>query len=122
MTDPPLTFEGVITYHAANGEQAAHFFEHTLGLELAADDGGVRFYAPGGGLTIAVHVGSDSAEQPSLLFSTADLTAAAEHFLSKGCQVRELPWAAGSGFLARAPVGYTVAVIGESALASGGED
>jgi hypothetical protein len=50
------------------------------------------------------------------MFSTPDLTAAAEHFLQRGCSVRELPWAEGAGFLARSPDGHVVCVVGEEAL------
>ena len=53
-------------------------------------------------------------EPPYLLFSAADLTGAAEHFLERGCSVRELPWAAGGGFLARSPEGHTVCIVARS--------
>ena len=39
MSDDLLHFEGVIGYAAADGAEAAHFFEHTLGLSPAAEDG-----------------------------------------------------------------------------------
>ena len=72
----------------------------------------MRFFDLGSGNAIAVDVsGASAGEPPYLLFSAADLTAAAEHFLERGCQVRELPWATGSGFLARSPEGHSVRVI-----------
>jgi predicted enzyme related to lactoylglutathione lyase len=118
---PPLTFEGVIGYAVSEPEEAVHFFEHTLGLQLAAADGPLRMYALGESLTIAVDVtGASAGEAPYLLFSTPDLTAAAEHFLERGCNVKELPWATGSGFLARTPEGHTVCVVDEEAM--GGPD
>lgn len=117
MTAPDLTFEGVIGYSAGEPEEAVHFFEHTLGLPLAAADGPLRMYQLGDALTVAVDVtGSSAGEPPYLLFSTPDLTAAAEHFLERGCHVKELPWATGSGFLARSPEGHTVCVVDEAAM------
>ncbi len=114
---PALTFEGVVGYGVQEPEEAQHFFEHTLGLELGGEDGGLRFYTLAGGLTLAVDAtGGMAGEPPYLLFSSPDVTAAAEHFLQRGCQVRELPWATGAGFLARAPEGHTVCVIAETAL------
>ena len=118
-----LSFEGVVGYSVGEAEEASHFFEHTLGLELGAEDGTLRFYALGQGMTLAVDVSGGSAgEPPYLLFSTPDVTAAAEHFLGLGCQVKELPWATGAGFIARSPEGHTVAVLDATALASDGED
>ena len=115
---PALTFEGVIAYPADDPAEAAHFFEHTLGLRLAAEDGPLRFYALSDDLAVAIDVSAQPGEsgQPYLLFSASDITAAAEHFLQKGCQVRELAWAPGSGFLARSPEGRTVCVVDESSL------
>jgi catechol 2,3-dioxygenase-like lactoylglutathione lyase family enzyme len=107
-----LTFEGVIGYGAADAEEAEHFFAHILGLPLAGEEGALRFYDLGSGATAAVDVsGAMASERPYLLFSSHDLTAAAEHFLERGCSVRELPWATGAGFLARSPEGHTVCVI-----------
>ncbi len=118
MADPVFTFQGVIAYSAGDEEEASHFFEHTLGLELGAQEGGLRFYGLGEGMTLTVDVsGTMVGEPPYLLFSTANVVEAAEHFLQRGCQVRELPWApGGAGFLARAPEGHTVAVIDAAAL------
>ena len=108
-----LTFEGVIGYSVSEPEEASHFFEHTLGLELGAQDGTLRFYALGAGMTLTVDVsGADTGASPYLLFSAADIHAAADHFVERGCQIRPLSWAPeGAGFLARAPEGHTVAVI-----------
>jgi predicted enzyme related to lactoylglutathione lyase len=107
-----LNFEGVFGYGVTEPEEAAHFFEHTLGLAPAGEEGGLRFYGLGSGLAVAVDVsGASAGEPPYLLFSAPDITAAAEHFLQRGCAVRELPWATGSGFLARSPEGHTVCVI-----------
>lgn len=120
--DSPLTFEGVLTYSVAEPAEAVHFFEHTLGLvpaalEPGADDGTLRLYQLSAGLTLAVDIsGASAGEPPCLLFSAPDLTAAAEHFLQRGCSVRELPWAVGSGFLARAPEGHSVCVVATAAL------
>ena len=84
----------------------------TLGLEPAGTEGGLRFYSLGDGTAVAVDVsGAMAGEPPYLVFSATDLAAAAEHFLQRGCSVRELPWATGSGFLARAPEGHTVCVV-----------
>jgi hypothetical protein len=114
-----FTFEGVIGYSAGDDEEASHFFEHTLGLELGAQDGSLRFYALADGVTLTVDVSGGMAGQPPyLLFSAANVVEAAEHFLQRGCQVRELSWApGGAGFLARSPDGHTVAVIDAAALA-----
>ncbi|HYM15049.1 MAG TPA: hypothetical protein VEZ14_05780 [Dehalococcoidia bacterium] len=119
MNQGLLRFEGIIGYATASAEEAAHFFEHTLGLELGADDGGLRFYPLAENLTLAVDVtGGDAA--PYLLFSTARLVEAGEHFLERGCQLRELPWApGGAGFMARAPEGHTVCVVDEASLDGG---
>jgi catechol 2,3-dioxygenase-like lactoylglutathione lyase family enzyme len=108
-----LTFEGVIGYAVSEPEEADHFFEHTLGLQLGAQDGALRFYAIGEGLTLTVDVsGADTAASPYLLFSTEDVPAAADHFVERGCQVRPLSWAPeGRAFIARAPEGHIVAVI-----------
>ena len=116
-----LSFEGVVGYSVGEAEEASHFFEHTLGLELGAEDGTLRFYALGQGMTLAVDVSGGSAgEPPYLLFSAKNVVDAAEHFLQRGCQVRELPWApGGAGFLARSPEGHTVAVVDAAALDDG---
>lgn len=108
-----LTFEGVIGYAVSEPEEAAHFFEHTLGLQLGAQEGALRFYAVGEGLTLSVDVsGLDTGASPYLLFSTDDVPAAADHFVERGCQVRPLPWAPeGRAFIARAPEGHAVAII-----------
>jgi catechol 2,3-dioxygenase-like lactoylglutathione lyase family enzyme len=107
-----FAFEGVIGYAAGDAEEAEHFFGHVLGLPLAAEEGAVRFYALDDAAAVAVDTSGEMAgEPPYLLFSAADLTAAAEHFLERGCSVRELPWAAGSGFLARSPEGHTVCIV-----------
>ena len=113
-----FTFEGVVAFSAGDEEEAAHFFEHTLGLELGAQEGSLRFYALGEGMTLTVDVSGEMAGQPPyLLFSTANVVEGAEHFLQRGCQVRELPWApGGAGFLARSPEGHTVAVIDAATL------
>lgn len=112
MAETALTFEGIVGYGVREPEEAAHFFEHTLGLELAGEEGGLRFYGLGAGMAVAVDVSGGSAgEPPYLLFSAPDVTAAAEHFLERGCSVKELPWATGAGFLARSPEGHTVCVI-----------
>jgi catechol 2,3-dioxygenase-like lactoylglutathione lyase family enzyme len=108
-----LTFEGVVGYSVSEPEEADHFFEHTLGLELGAQDGALRFYPIGNGLTLTVDIsGVDASASPYLLFSAEDVAAAADHFVERGCQVRPLSWAPeGSGFIARAPEGHAVAVI-----------
>jgi predicted enzyme related to lactoylglutathione lyase len=117
MSEPALRFEGVIGFATADGEEAAHFFEHTLGLELAGEDGGIRMYQLGEGTTVMVDSSGGSAgDAPYLLFSTDDVTKAAEHFLERGCAVRELPWATGAGFLASTTEGHTVAVVAAEAL------
>jgi len=122
--DHLLRFEGVVGYAAGGTEEACHFFEHTLGLSLAAEDGGVRFYPLTEGLMLAVDASGRSAgEPPYLLFSTTQLVEAGEHFLNRGCRIRELPWAPGAaGFLARSPEGHTVCVVDESSLAGEGDD
>jgi hypothetical protein len=121
VSDELLHFEGVIGYAAADGAEAEHFFEHTLGLAPAAEDGGLRFYPVADGLTLAVDISGDSAgDPPYMMFSTSRLVEAGEHFLNRGCQLRPLPWAPGAaGFLARSPQGHTVCVVDESSL--GGE-
>lgn len=114
---PPLKFEGVVGYATGDGEEAAHFFEHTLGLALAADEDGMRFYPLAEGLTAVVDAtGRAAGEAPYLLFSTDDPVTAAEYFLDRGCVVKELPWAQGSGFLARSPEGHAVAVVSSEAM------
>jgi len=119
-TPPPLTFEGVVGFGAQDAEDAAHFFEHTLGLPLGAEDGAMRFYQLSDDLSLMVDAsGALAGEPPYLVFSTPDLTAAAEHFLQRGCAVRELPWATGAGFLARAPEGHTVCVVDEAVIGDG---
>jgi catechol 2,3-dioxygenase-like lactoylglutathione lyase family enzyme len=114
----PFTFEGVIGYSAQDEDDAAHFFEHTLGLELGAQDGNLRFYPLAEGVTLTIDVSGTMAGQPPyLLFSAKNVVDAAEHFLQRGCQVRELPWApGGAGFLARSPEGHTVAIVDAAAL------
>jgi predicted enzyme related to lactoylglutathione lyase len=122
MPRPLLNFEGVIGYNTADAEEAAHFFEHTLGLQLTADDDGMRFYQLRDGTTLAVDAtGRSAGERPYLLFSTPDIRAAADHFVERGCVTRELPWAQGAGFIAATPEGHTVAVVDESTL-SGNAD
>ena len=113
-----LNFEGVVGYAVSEPEEAEHFFEHTLGLELGAQDGALRFYAMGNGLTLTVDVsGNETGTPPYLLFSTPDVVAAAEHFLERGCQVRQLSWVPeGGGFTARTPEGHAVAVIAATLL------
>jgi catechol 2,3-dioxygenase-like lactoylglutathione lyase family enzyme len=118
---PSLQFEGVVGYGAADAGEAAHFFEHALGLRLDAEEGQLRFYGLSDGLALAVDVsGALAGQPPYLLFSTDDVTAAAEHFLQRGCAVRELAWAPGRGFLARAPEGHGVAVIDAAAMQGSG--
>jgi hypothetical protein len=115
---PDLMFEGVIGVGAQDGEDAAHFFEHILGLPATGEEGALRFY-DAGGLSIAVDIsGAMGGEPPYLVFSTPDLTAAAEHFLERGCSVKELPWAPGDGFLARSAEGHTVCVVSRQAAES----
>jgi hypothetical protein len=113
-----LRFEGIVGYATADAGEAAHFFEHTLGLALAAEDGGLRFYPVSDGLTVAVDVtGGNAGTPPYMLFSTTRLVEAGEHFLQRGCQIRELPWApAAAGFMARSPEGHAVCVVDEASL------
>jgi len=112
MSGPRLTFIGVVAYSVAEPEEAAHVFEHTLGLPVAGEEGVLRFYSLGGGVALAVEVsGATAGDPPYIVFGAADLTAAAEHFMQRGFAVRELPWASGAGFLARSPEGHTFAVI-----------
>jgi predicted enzyme related to lactoylglutathione lyase len=110
----------MIAFPAADPGESVHFFEHTLGLEPAPADptqpSPLRFYQLAEGVTLAIDASGESGEAPYLLFSTPDLTVAAEHFLQQGCQVRELSWAPGSGFLARSPEGSTVCVVDAAAL------
>jgi len=114
-----LRFESIIAYSTADAEEAAHFFEHTLGLPVGAEDAGVRFYQLGEGATLMVDAtGRAAGTPPYMLFSTENVVEAAEHFLERGCAVRELPWAQGAGFLASTPEGHTVAVIATEALES----
>ena len=108
---PDLQFEGVIGYGAADASEAAHVFEHILGLPLSGEEGALRFY-DAGGVSVAVDVsGALAGEPPHMVFSAPDLTVAAEHFLNRGCSVRELPWAPGGGFLARSAEGLVVCVV-----------
>jgi catechol 2,3-dioxygenase-like lactoylglutathione lyase family enzyme len=117
MPLPVLKFEAIVGYATADAEESAHFFEHTLGLELGAEDAGMRFYQLGDGTTLTVDVtGRAQGDPPYMLFSTEDVVAAAEHFLERGCAVKELPWASGAGFIARSPDGHAVAVIAAAAL------
>lgn len=112
-----LRFEGLVVYSVGDAEEGAHFFEHTLGLQPAAADGALRLYPLSETMTLALDVSGEAAgDAPYLVFSARDLTAAAEHFLGLGCHVRELPWATGSGFLARSPEGRVVCVVEEAAL------
>ena len=118
MPQPPLRFEAIIGYATADAEEASHFFEHTLGLELGADDGSMRFYQLADGTTLMVDAsGGAAGSKPYMLFSTPNVVEAAEHFLERGCAVTDLPWAQGAGFLAATPEGHTVGVIAETALA-----
>ena len=122
MSDELLHFEGVIGYATASAGEAEHFFEHTLGLAPALEDGGMRVYPLAEGVSLAVDISGNSAgEPPYMLFSTTRLVEAGEHFLERGCRIRELPWAPGAaGFLARSPEGHTVCVVDESSLAGDG--
>ncbi len=121
MSDDLLRFEGVIGYAAADSASATHFFEHTLGLTPAAEEGALRFYPLNEQLSIAVDISGDSdGDPPYMLFSTTRLTEAGEHFLNRGCQIRQLPWAPGAaGFMARSLEGHTVCVVDESSLSDG---
>lgn len=118
MNEGLLQFEGIIGYATAGSEEAEHVFEHTLGLQPAGEDEGLRFYPVTEGLTIAVDVsGRSSGDAPYMLFSTPRLVEAGEHFLQRGFQIRELPWAPGAaGFLARSPEGHTICVVDAAAL------
>jgi hypothetical protein len=113
-----LNFEGVIAFPASDPGEAVHFFEHTLGLEPAGEDGPLRFYSLGSELALAIDASGDVGDitEPYLVFSAGDLAVAAEHFLQRGCHVRELSWAQGAGFLARSPEGRVVCVVEEAAL------
>jgi hypothetical protein len=115
MAGPPpprLTFVGVVGYSVAEAEEAAHVFEHTLGLAPSGEEGVLRFYDLGSGNALAVDVsGATGGDPPYLVFESRDLTAAAEHFMQRGFNVKELVWAVGSGFLARSPEGHSFAVI-----------
>jgi catechol 2,3-dioxygenase-like lactoylglutathione lyase family enzyme len=114
---PKLKFEAIIGYATTDAEEAAHFFEHTLGLELGAEDAGVRFYQLADGTTLTVDAtGRAAGDPPYMLFSADNVVEAAEYFLERGCAVKELPWASGAGFIATAPEGHTVAVIATEAL------
>ena len=123
MEASKFTFEGVVGYSAGDEEEAAHFFEHTLGLVLGTQEGSLRFYQLADGVTLTIDVSGTMAGQPPyLLFSAKNVVEAAEHFLQRGCQVRELPWApGGAGFLARSPEGHTVAVVDAAALDDSGD-
>ena len=114
---PDLKFEGVLAFSTGDAEEAVHFFEHTLGLDLSASEGSLRFYTLEGRLALAVDIsGAGAGDPPYLVFSSDDLTAAVEHFLERGCQVKELPWATGAGFIARAPEGHSICVIAGEAM------
>jgi len=114
---PGLRFQGVIGYSTGDAEEAAHFFEHTLALELKGEEAGIRFYQLDETVTLAVDAtGRSAGERPYLLFSAPDVHAAADYFVERGCIVRELPWAQGAGFLASTPEGHTVAVVDETAM------
>jgi len=123
VNDDLLRFEGVIGYAASDSESAAHFFEHTLGLTPAAEEGPLRFYPLNDKLSIAVDISGDAdGDPPYMLFSTTRLTEAGEHFLNRGCQIRQVPWAPGAAaFIARSPDGYAVCVVDEASLANGDE-
>lgn len=116
--DGLLRFEGVVGFGTGDAAEAAHFFEHTLGLTLASEEGGLRLYELSPELTVAVDAsGAYAGQPPYLLFSAEDLAGASEHFVARGCQVREMDWGdPGVGFLARAPEGHTVCVVARSAL------
>ena len=117
MPNPELKFEAIIGYATRDAEEAAHFFEHTLGLELGAEDAGMRFYQLGDGTTLTIDAtGRSAGEPPYMLFSTPDVVVAAEYFLERGCAVRELPWAQGAGFIAQSPEGHAVAVVATESL------
>jgi predicted enzyme related to lactoylglutathione lyase len=117
-----LQFESIIAYSTGDAEEAAHFFEHAVGLTLRGEDGGVRFYQLDEDTTLMVDTtGRSPGAPPYLLFSADDLVEAAEHFLERGCAVRDVPWAQGAGFLASTPEGHTVAVISAAALEAAGE-
>ena len=65
----------------------------------------------------AAHGGLFVVQPPYLLFSSPDVPLATEHFVGRGCAVRELPWAAeGAGFMARSPEGHTVCVVDAAPL------
>jgi catechol 2,3-dioxygenase-like lactoylglutathione lyase family enzyme len=121
VADGLLRFEGVVGFGAADAEEAAHFFEHTLGLRLAGEEGGLRLYELSPELTVAVDAsGAYAGQPPYLLFSADDLAAASEHFVARGCNVREMDWGdPGLGFLARAPEGHTICVVNRTALMEG---
>jgi hypothetical protein len=121
MDAQKLTFVGVIGYSVAEAEEASHVFEHTLGLEPSGEEGSLRFYDLGAGNAVAVDIsGASAGEPPYLVFAAKDLTAAAEQFMQRGFNVKELPWASGSGFLARSPEGHSFAVIQEEQDQNGG--
>ncbi len=122
MNEGLLRFEGIVGYATNDADEASHFFEHTLGLALAAEDGGLRFYPLSDALTLAVDVtGAGAGDPPYMLFSTTRLVEAGEHFLQRGCQIRELPWApTAAGFIARSPEGHTVCVVDEASLDDAG--
>lgn len=116
-----LTFEGVLVLAAPDPPAAAHFFEHTLGLVPLADDGPLRFYGLSGDLTVALDASGAPGDDACLLFSAEDIKLAAEHFVEDGCQLRELGWAAGAGFIARSAEGRSVAVVDQAALSDRSE-
>ena len=107
----------MIGFAVSEAEEAAHVFEHTLGLGPGVDDGDLRLYQLPQGLTLVVDTsGALAGTPPYLLFSTPNLTEAAEHFLQRGFQVGELPWATGRGFLAVSPEKHTVCVLDRASL------
>ena len=119
VSDGLLAFEGVIAYGTRDAEEAAHFFEHTLGLVPADAEGDVRFYALAEDLALAVDTGGAYAGLPPyLLFSTTDVEGAREHFLRCGCEVVEMESGGdvSGGFFARAPEGHTVCVVDRASL------
>lgn len=117
QSGPPLKFEGMIGYAVAEAEEAEHFFEHTLGLPPGIDDGALRLYQLSDDLTLVVDVtGAMNGAPPYMIFSTPNITEAAEHFLQRGCQVGELPWASGNGFVAKSAEGHVVCIVDAAAF------
>jgi hypothetical protein len=114
-----LVFEGVIAYGTKDGEEAQHFFEHTLGLEPMEDAGEVKFYPLSDEMALAVDTsGIYAGAPPYLLFSSPDVDKARQHFLGRGCEVIEMGSGADAsvGFFAHAPEGHMVCVVGQDTL------